>query len=525
MKRFTWEEARKELRSRRERALQQGGPEAVARQHKGGRRTVRERLQELADEGSFFEIGTLASHDRRDAQGNKLEPTSSSYVMGLAEVDGRPVAIGGEDYTVEGGAIEVGHDRIKGGMSGFVEDLAHEYRIPLLMCMEGVGGGVGREEKEGHAPLVSGHSIGRSYQLLGEVPVLAAAMGACAGVTAARVVLSHFTVMTRDTACIFAGGPPIVERALGHRVNKFDLGGAKVHTQVSALIDNVAEDESDALNQLKRVLSYLPQNVWEMPPHIPTDDPPDRRDEILLKILPEDRRRAYDSHDVLEVLVDSGSFFEIGPDWGQALITGLARFGGYPVGVLANNPIHIGGALDAQASQKQTRFIEFCDTFHIPLVYLVDVPGFMIGEPAEREGTLRKGMRALQALIEASVPMVSVYMRKAFGMAGLATANADRLNLRVAWPTAEWGDMPIEGGVFAAHRREIEAAPNPDALRAEIEARMLEAASPWKTAEAFGVEEMIDPTETRGFVTRFIKASQGSIRTALGPKPRFGIRI
>ncbi|MEE9199659.1 MAG: carboxyl transferase domain-containing protein, partial [Dehalococcoidia bacterium] len=437
---------------------------------------------------------------------------------------GRPVAIGGEDFTVSAGHT-VGLDRKKGGMGGFVEDLAHEYRIPLLLSVEGVGGGVSMQVTSGHAPVVSSHNFGRCFEILGEVPVLTAAMGACAGGTAARLVLSHFSVMTRDTACVFAGGPPVVERALGHRINKFDLGGARIHTQVSGLVDNVAIDETDAINQLKRVLSYLPQNVWEMPPHVPTDDPTDRRDEVLLEIMPEDRRRAYDAHDLLEVLVDRGSFFEIGPDWGRSLITGLSRFGGYAVGILANNPMHIGGALDAQAAQKQSRFMEFCDTFHIPLVYLVDVPGFMIGEAAERDATLRKGMRAVQVMMEATVPMITVHTRKAFGMACNATANSERLLLRVAWPSAEWGDMPIEGGVAAAYRREIEAAPDPDAYRAEVEARLLEASSPWKTAEAFGVEEMIDPTETRELICRFIKASQGSIRTNLGPKYRSGIRV
>ncbi|MFQ5933349.1 MAG: acyl-CoA carboxylase subunit beta [Dehalococcoidia bacterium] len=522
---FTWEKARRELKERRQRAHKLGGPEMVKRQRKGGRRTVRERLVELVDRDTFLEIGTLAVNKRYDGEGNELAPTASSYVMGLAEIDGRPVAVGGEDFTVQGGSIGVGLDRKKGGMGGFVEDLAHEYRIPLVMCMEGVGGGVGREAAEGHAPLVSSASFARSLGLLGEVPVLIAVMGACAGVTAARVAASHFSVMTRDTACLFAGGPPIVERALGHRIDKFELGGAQVHTRDSGLVDNVAQDEADALSQLKRVLSYLPQNVWEAPSHVETDDPPDRRDEFFLGIMPEDRRRAYDVHDLIEVLVDWGSFFEIGPDWGRALVTGLCRFGGYPVGILANNPMHVGGALDPPASQKQARFIEFCDTFHLPLAYLVDVPGFMIGGAAERGGTLRKGMRALQAMLEATVPMVTVHVRKAFGMACCATANPEGLMLRLAWPTAEFGDMPIEGGVAAGFRREIETAVDPDARRAEIEARMLKLASPFGTAEAFGVEEMIDPTETREFIFDFIKGSQGFIRTNLGPKYRCGVRV
>ena len=195
------------------------------------------------------------------------------------------------------------------------------------------------------------------------------------------------------------------------------------------------------------------------------------------------------------------------------------------MGVLSSNPMYIGGALDAQASQKQARFIELCDTFNLPIVYLVDVPGFMIGEAAEREGTLRKGMRALQAMMESTVPMVTVHMRKAFGMACNSTANPDRLHLRIGWATGEFGDMPVEGGVFAAFRREIEASEDPDAKRSQIEAKLLEDSSPWKTAEAFGLEEMIDPVETRYYVYRFVAAAQGAIRSGLGKKGRFGTRV
>ena len=300
---------------------------------------------------------------------------------------------------------------------------------------------------------------------------MAAAMGACAGVTGARLVVSHFSVMTR-AACIFAGGPPLVERALGHRIDKFELGGAEVHAVISGVVDNIAEDDADAIRQIKTVLSYLPQNVWEMPPYVPSDDPPGRQDEVLLEIMPEDPKAAYDVRDIIEVVADRGSFFEIGGHRAPAFVCGFARFGGYPVGILANNPMHLGGALDGPGSEKKTRFIEFCDTFHIPMVYFVDIPGFMIGLDAERDGTLRKGMRALQALLEANVPMVTVYLHKCYGMAGLATGNASRLNLRLAWPTAEFGGIPIEGGVFSAHRRRIQASGDPAALVAEVEDRM-----------------------------------------------------
>ena len=521
---FTWAEARADLKKRRDRALLHGGENAVERQRKAGRGLVRERIADLVDPYTFREIGTMAIDRRYDSQGQELEPTSAGYVMGLGEVDGRPVAVGGEDFTVSAGHT-VGLDRGKGGIGGFVEDLAHEYRIPLMMCMEGVGGGVSQQASGGHAPLVSSASFGRPFQLLGEVPVITAAMGACAGGTAARLILSHFNCMTRETACVFAGGPPVVERALGHPINKFDLGGAEIHTKISGMVDNVAEDEQDAIRQMKRFLSYMPQNVWEAPERVDLGDPPDRDIEVILDLMPEDRRRAYDSHDIVTALVDQGSFFEISPDWGKAMVVGLARFDGYPVGILAHNPMHLGGALDAQGAQKQARFTEVCDTFHIPIVYLVDVPGFMIGAAAEREGTLRKGMRALQVLMEATVPMITIHTRKAFGMACNATSNPDRLSLRVAWPSAEWGDMPIEGGVAAAFRREIQSAPNPDVYRREIEERMLKDASPWGTAEAFGVEEIIDPVETRAFICHFIKAAQGYIRSRLGPKQKVGIRI
>ena len=521
---FTWEAARAKLSEARERALQLGGPENIARQRAGGRWTIRERIDHITDPNSFLEVGTVATHKRFDTEGNRLPDTASGYVMGLAQIEGRDVAIGGEDYTIEGGVLEIHADRLKGGMGGFIEELAHEYRIPLIMLMEGVGGGIGWEAHQGYAPLVSGHDFTVCYQLMGEAPVLVAPMGACAGVTGARVAASHFSVMTR-AACIFAGGPPLVERALGHRIDKFELGGAEVHAGISGVVDNIAEDDADAIRQLKAVLSYLPQNVWEMPPYVPTDDPPDRQDDVLLSIMPEDQKAAYDVRDVINVIVDRDSFFEIGGHRAPAFVCGFARMGGYSVGILANNPMHLGGALDAQGSEKKTRFIDFCDTFHIPMVYFVDVPGFMIGPAAEREGTLRKGMRALQALMDANVPLVSVYLHKCYGMAGLATGNANRLNLRLAWPTAEWGDMPIEGGVYSAHRRQIQASDDPSALIAEVEDRMRAAATPWKTAEAFGVEEMIDPTETRGIIIRFLKAAQGVIKQNLGKNPKYGVRL
>lgn len=358
----------------------------------------------------------------------------------------------------------------------------------------------------------------RSILLMGEVPVLAMVSGAAVGGTAGRTVLSHFSVMTKDSV-IFAGGPPLVKRALGLDLDKFELGGAKVHTAVGT-VDNIAEDEDDAIAQMQTVLGYLPQNVYELPPRGDRSDPVDRRAEELLDIIPENRRSPYKVDRVIKAIVDRESFFEVGPKWGRSVTTGFARLDGVPVGVVASNPRYLGGSLDVSAAQKQSRFVDMCSTFHLPVVYFVDVPGFMVGPDAERNGTLRWGMRAIQSIVEAEVPILTVHVRKAYGMAVNATANPDALGLRIAWPSAEWGDLPVEGGVEAGFRREIDAAEDPVAYRKMVEERMLELANPFGTAEAFGVENMIDPRETREVLCAFVNASLHRLETSRGPQQR-----
>jgi acetyl-CoA carboxylase carboxyltransferase component len=514
---FTWESALAELERRRAAARQLGGPERIERRHEQGRLTIRERIARAASR--FHEVGELAAYTDLDATGQAVGTLPSSYVCGLAEVAGRPVALGGEDFTVRAGAPQMYLDRMKGGLGGFIEDLAHEYRIPLMMFSEGIGGDVAAQDDRGHSYLVSSISFQRSYQLLSEVPVLAAVLGAAAGGAAGRAVLSHFSVMSKDSV-LFAGGPPVVRRALGKDIDKHELGGADMHTKVSGAIDNLAEDEDDAIEQMLQVLSYLPQNVWEMPPRGDRSDPADRRGDELLEIVGENRRRAYKMRRVIEVIVDRGSFFEVGARWGRTIITGYARIDGIPVGVVANDPMQLAGALDGPGAQKQTRFVDICSTFHLPILYLVDVPGFMVGPDAERANVVRLGMRAIQATIGAEVPIITVQVRKAYGMAVSATSNPDALGLRIAWPSAEWGDMPVEGGVEAGYRRQIENAEDPDAFRHAAEERLRAMADPWKTAEAFGIESMIDPRETREVAAAFLNASLGALSTRLGPSRR-----
>jgi acetyl-CoA carboxylase carboxyltransferase component len=244
----------------------------------------------------------------------------------------------------------------------------------------------------------------------------------------------------------------------------------------------------------------------------------------LLSIVPKDRRRPYSMKKLIDHVVDRNSFFEIQPTFGKALITGLARMNGKVVGIVANNPMVYGGAMDGKAARKQIHFVEMCDCFHIPLIFLVDVPGFMVGKDAEMAATLRDGMRAVYVGLQASVPMYTVVVRKCYGMAGMGTTDKNGLDFKIAWPSAEWGSLPIEGGVAAAFRRELENAPDAKAREQEIEAELRAIASPFRTAEAFGVEEIIDPRETRPYLCRFIDAAQGRLKTTLGPKAKYGVR-
>jgi acetyl-CoA carboxylase carboxyltransferase component len=268
----------------------------------------------------------------------------------------------------------------------------------------------------------------------------------------------------------------------------------------------------------------MPSNVWELPPVVKTSDPVDRRDEELLTIVPKDRRRPYNMKKLIGHVVDKGSFFEIQPTFGKALVTGFARMNGKVVGIIANNPMVYGGAMDVKAARKQIHFVELCDCFHIPLIFFVDVPGFMVGKDAEAAATLREGMRAVYVGLQASVPMYTVVVRKCYGMAGMGTTDKNGVELKIAWPSAEWGSLPIEGGVAAAFRREIANAPDAKAREQELEAELRAMASPFRTAEAFGVEEIIDPRETRPYLCRFIDAAQARLRTTVGPKAKYGVR-
>ena len=512
-----WSPELDELRRRTELAHQMGGPERVERQHASGRLTVRERIDRLFEEGSFHETGALAGRADYDGDGELRSFLPANMVVGQGRIAGRRAIVQADDFTVRGGAADAAiHQKMV-----WAERAAHDLRLPLVRLVDGTGGGGSVRSLEDMGFTYVPHVPG--FELMGanlsRVPVVAAALGPCAGLGAARVVATHFSVIARG-AQVFVAGPPVVAMAgLGEAPDKEQLGGARTQTQAGA-VDNEAADEDDALAQLRRFLSYLPDNAWELPPVAATTDPAGRREEALLGIVPRDTRKPYEMRAILEAVVDHGSLFEVGARYGRSLITALARLGGRPVGVLASDPIHYGGGLTGDASDKLARFVDTCDQFRLPVANFVDQPGFVIGSAAERAGTIRRGTRALVGVYQATVPWCSVIVRKVYGVAGAGHGNHATLNLRYAWPSGDWGSLPIAGGLEAAYRRELEGSDDPVALRAQIEARLNAVRSPFRTAERFNIEEIIDPRDTRPLLCDWAQRAYEVLAHELGDGPK-----
>ena len=357
-----------------------GGDEKVARQRAAGRLTVRERIDRLLDQGSFHETGALAG--RATYAGDELKDfTPTNFVIGTGRIDGREVVLSADDFTVRGGAADASiHAK-----QVYAERMANELRLPLVRLLEGTGGGgsVKSLEQMGwtYVPMNPGWDL--VVDNLGVVPVVSAVLGPVAGLGAARAVMAHFSVMVRGSSQLFVAGPPVVAYGMRQMVDKETLGGSSIHARGSGAIDNEAADEDHAFAEIRRFLSYLPSSAWEAPPRAhPTDDP-ERREPTLIDAVPRDRRKPYDMRAIVRGVFDEHSVFEIGTGWGRSIITALARLDGYPVAVLASDPKVYGGGLTADASEKMTRFCDLAETFHLPVVNLVDQPGFVIGVEAE----------------------------------------------------------------------------------------------------------------------------------------------
>ncbi len=514
---MAWNDEVEKIYERRKLAKAQGGPAAIARQHQHGRLTIRERIDAVLDPETFDEVGIGAGDGELDENGNIIGFTPANFVLGFGKIDGRRCVVGGEDFTLKGGSPSPAGLR----KSVYTEQLAVQYRLPLIRLHEGAGGSVGSAKTRSlSAPVYEPARFRSVAEALASVPVASAALGAVAGLPAGRLVASHFSVMSRSTAQILVAGPAVVQRAMGEVKSKEQLGGADVHAR-NGTVDNASEDEKEALQQIRRFMSYLPANVWELAPVKDCDDPVDRREDELLSIVPRQRRQAFDMRRLLSLILDEATFFEIGAGYGRSQITGLARINGQPVGVWANDGRHLAGSMTANGAQKARRFIELCEVFHLPILSFVDEPGFMIGSQAERDATIRHGASAVLTAAMSRVPWASVVIRRSFGVAQVA--HYGPASYVLAWPSAETGPLPVEGGVAIAYHREIAQAADPDAKRRELEEQLAAKQSPFPRAEAFSVHELIDPRETRPMLCRWIDRIQPLLPPLLGPTG-FGIR-
>ncbi len=485
-----------------------GGPDKIARQHGRGKMDARARIAALVDPGSFREIGKIAGKGTYDEDGELSGVIPAPFLFGKATINGRPVVATADDFTIRGGAADAGIGR----KMVQAERMAHELKLPIIRMIDGTGGGgsVKTLEMIGATYIPAVTPWGDVVKNLDTVPVVALALGPTAGLGAARIVASHYSVMVRGLSQIFAAGPAVVD-AMGeawrdapqsHEDAKEALGGSAIHTRNGVVDDEVAS-EAEAFARARHFLSFMPEYVGQRARRVDSGDPADRREEALLSLVPRGDKEVYSMRRALDMVFDHGTAFEIGRNWGRAAITALARLDGWPVMVLASDPSFLGGSWDAKTSEKVERFVKLADQFRLPIVHLVDNPGFMIGREAEMAGTIRYGVQAMNAVYKATVPLASVVMRRAYGIAGSAMSNADRYQYRYCWPSGDWGSLPIAGGLEVAYKSEIEAADNPAAELEAIRDRLAKVTSPFRSAERFNVEDIIDPRDTRPLLCEF----------------------
>lgn len=497
---MSWKKELQEKHRRDALAEKMGGEEKLARQSARGKLNARERLNLLLDEGSFREVGKLAGKGHYDDEGDLTDFSPTNFIFGRGDIAGRPVVASADDFTVRGGAADASIHR----KFTQAEQMAAEMRLPLIRMIDGTGGGgsVKMIEQMGFTYVPYVPSWDYVVKNLETVPVVGLALGPTAGLGAARVVASHYSVMVKGLSQIFTAGPAVVA-ALGEDQDKESLGGSHIHTR-NGVVDDEAETEADAMRMARNFLSFLPPYVGAPLERHPTDDPTDRMEESLLSIVPRDKRKAYNMRRIIESVADKGSVFEMGRKWGRAAITAFARFDGWPVAVLAGDPTYLGGSWTADTAQKVKRFLGLAEKFGLPVIHLVDNPGFMIGIEAERTATIRHGVEAMNDVYRSSVPWASVIIRKAYGVAGAAMSNHSRYQYRFAWPSGDWGSLPMEGGVEVAYRSELRASDDPERDLAAIKARLAKVTSPFRTAEHFAIEDIIDPRETRARLCEFV---------------------
>jgi acetyl-CoA carboxylase carboxyltransferase component len=500
-------EARVEdLRARRQRNMAMGGPEKIARQHERGKLTVRERIDLLFDSGSFVEFGLLAH--QQPIRGQPTDPDGTpadGVVTGHGLIDGRQVWLIAYDFTVMAGSMGAVGEQYKASR---VRELALRYRKPIVWLLDSAGARI--QEAAGSTFAGSGFLFYDQVTMSGVIPQVAAMLGPCAAGTAYIPGLSDFVPMVKGTSSMSLGGARLVKAATGEDVTDHEMGGSHIHCYISGVGDNEVADDRECLDQVRRFLSYLPSNNQEQPPFADSGDPPDRLVEGLEKIVPASPRAAYDVRKVIRSIVDAESWFEIKPAWARNLVIGFARVAGHAVGVVANQPMFKGGILDVDAADKAARFIRLCDAFNLPLVYLVDVPGFMVGSEVEKQGIIRHGAKMLYATSEATVPKITVVMRKAYGAGYFVMCGKGyHPDLLVAWPFAEISVMGPEGAVNIIFNKQVEASDDPEATRRQLVESIREQISPYIAAGWAMIDDVIEPAETRRAIVRGLEQAAG----------------
>jgi acetyl-CoA carboxylase carboxyltransferase component len=492
-----------DLRERRERIRAGGGPERIARQHEADKLTARERLALLIDDGTFVELGMHGRpHFSQRAMDGRDAP-ADGVVTGYGKVDGRLVAVCAYDFTVMAGSM---------GMTGELKvtrlrELALTKRIPFVWLLDSAGARI--QEAVGSLFAGSGHLFREEVIASGVIPQVAALMGPCAAGTAYIPGLSDFVPMVKGRGSMALAGPHLVRAAIGEDVTQEQLGGSRVHCRKSGVGDLEVDSDEDCIASIKKYLSYMPQSCEQAPPVLASTDPIDRREEDLLDVLPESNRKPYDMYEVIRRIVDDGEYFDLKPQWARTIITCLARFGGRPAGIVANQPRQLGGILDNDSADKAARFVNLCNAYGIPLVFLMDVPGFMVGTKVEEAGIIRHGAKMLQAVANATVPKVTVITRKAYG-AGyyVMCGRAYEPDLIVAWPTAEISVMGAEGAVEIIFRRQVEEAEDPAAKRRQLIDDYRKIIDVYIAAGNDMIDDVIDPRETRPVICRALEMAR-----------------
>jgi acetyl-CoA carboxylase carboxyltransferase component len=488
----------KDLEARREAVRKMGGDDKVAKQHARGKMTARERLTAFFDDGVFFEVGMHGTQMGLAAGADgKDRPPADAVVCAFGKVDGRMVCAASYDFTVKGGSIgQTGEEKVTR-----LRQMALRGRWPIVWFIDSAGARI--DPGSTHPDMISlfagsGHLFREQVHMSGVVPQVAAMVGPGAAGTAYIPGLADFVPMVKNIGSMALGGPPLVKAVTGEDISEQELGGSKVHATKSGVGDVEVENDAECIKLMKRYLSFFPSSCEEQPPRVPCTDPVDRREEALLDLLPDSPRKAYDMYKLIAAIVDHGEYLDVKPRFARSIITCLARFGGQPVGIVANQPSHLGGILDVDSADKAARFMQVCDAFNVPLVFLQDVPGFMIGSKVEHAGIIRHGAKMLHVMAAATVPKVTVVVRKAYG-AGyyVMCGRAYEPDLIVGWPTAEISVMGPEGMVGIASKKLFGDAPPPPEVKQGIIDMLQKNIDVMKVAAWGLIDEVIDPRDTR----------------------------